>query len=149
MSAAEGRIYSVGYEGLDVAGLLERLRQSRVEIVVDVRFNASSRKRGFSRGPLKAALEEAGFAYLHEPLLGNPPENRAPFRTGDFDEGRRRMRERLVGDSAAALERLVDLARGRRIAVLCLENDQSRCHRQVVVDMAREAAPELETLPLY
>ena len=59
------------------------------------------------------------------------------------------MRERLVGDSAAALERLVDLARGRRIAVLCLENDQSRCHRQVVVDMAREAAPELETLPLY
>jgi uncharacterized protein (DUF488 family) len=149
--AGTGRIYSVGYEGLDVPGLLERLLQSRVELVVDVRFNASSRKRGFSRGPLKAALEAAGIAYLHEPLLGNPPDNRAPFRTGDFETGRQRLRERLslMDDSAAALERLVELAQNRRIAVLCLENDQSRCHRQVVIDMAREAAPELETLPLY
>jgi len=142
-----GRIYSVGYEGLDVPGLLERLLQSRVEIVIDVRFNASSRKPGFSRGPLKSALEAAGIAYLHEPRLGNPPDNRAPFRTGDFDTGRRRMRERLLGESAEALERLVELARGRRVAVLCLENDQSRCHRQVVVDMAREAAPDLEAWP--
>ena len=143
------RIYSVGYEGLEVRGLVERLVQSRVEAVVDVRFNAVSRKRGFSRGPLRAAVEEAGITSVHEPLLGNPPENRAPFKAGDFAEGRRRMREILAeGEPAQALERLVSLARGRRIAVLCLENDQGRCHRQVVVDMALESAPELEVLPL-
>lgn len=143
-----GRIYSVGYEGLDLRGLIERLVQSRVEVVVDVRFNAVSRKRGFSKGSLRAAVEGAGITYVHDPRLGNPPENRAPFHAGDFETGRRRMREILTGDSAGALAELVDLARGRRIAVLCLENDQARCHRQVVVEMALESAPELEALPL-
>ncbi|HLF39886.1 MAG TPA: DUF488 family protein [Acidimicrobiia bacterium] len=64
------------------------------------------------------------------------------------DAGRRRMRERLEGESADALARLVDRARGRRIAVLCLEHDQSRCHRHVILEMIRTAAPDLETLPL-
>lgn len=139
----------MGYEGLDLRGLIERLVQSGVEVVVDVRFTAVSRKRGFSKGPLRAAVEAAGITYLHEPRLGNPPGNRAPFHAGDFETGRRRMREILMGDSADALAELVDLARSRRIAVLCLENDQGRCHRQVVIDMALESAPGLEALPLF
>jgi uncharacterized protein (DUF488 family) len=140
-----GRIYSVGYEGLTVAGLIERLQQSRVEELVDVRANPSSRRPGFSKKKLSESLAAVGIVYRHEALLGNA------FRdVDDFDAAMVLMREHLAaGDAADAVGRLVSSADGRRIAVLCLENDQRRCHRQVVLEAALARDPALEVLPLY
>ncbi len=142
---AGGRIYSVGYEGLSVAGLVERLQQNRIEQLVDVRASPFSRKPGFSQKRLAASLAAGGVEYRHEPLLGNA------FRdVEDFAAAMALMREHLAGgEPAAAVARLVALAEGRRIAVLCLENDQRRCHRQVVLDAALERNPALDVLPLY
>ncbi len=140
-----GRIYSVGYEGLTVAGLVERLQQSRIEELVDVRANPYSRRPGFSRKKLAESLAAAGVAYRHEPLLGNA------FRdVEDFAAAMDLMRSHLAtGDPAEAVDRLVALAEGRRIAVLCLENDQRRCHRQVVLEAAIAREPALDILPLH
>ena len=140
-----GRIYSVGYEGLTVAGLVERLQQSRVEELVDVRANPFSRKPGFSKKKLAESLVTAGIIYRHEPLLGNA------FReVEDFDAAMTLMRDHLAaGEPAEAVVRVVSLAEGRRIAVLCLENDQRRCHRQVVLEAALAREPSLEILPLF
>jgi uncharacterized protein (DUF488 family) len=140
-----GRIYSLGYEGLNVAGLVERLRQSRIEELVDVRANPSSRRPGFSKRRLAESLAAAGIAYRHEPLLGNA------FRhVEEFAAAMDLMRGHLAsGEPAEAVDRLVRLADGRRIAVLCLENDQRRCHRQVVLEAAAARNPEVEILPLY
>jgi uncharacterized protein (DUF488 family) len=141
----EGRIYSIGYEGLSVAGLVERLQQNRVEELVDVRANPFSRRPGFSKKRLAGSLEAAGIAYRHEPLLGNA------FRDiEDFAAAMELMREHLAtGEPAAAIDRLVALADGRRIAVLCLETDQRRCHRQVVLEAALSKEPGLDILPLH
>ena len=140
-----GRIYSLGYEGLTVAGLVERLQQSRVEELVDVRASPYSRRPGFSKKKLAESLAAAGIAYCHEPLLGNA------FRdVEDFDAAMDLMRRHLAtGEPAEAVDRLVARADGRRIAVLCLENDQKRCHRQVVLEAALAREPALEILPLY
>lgn len=139
------RIYSVGYEGLTVAGLIERLQQSRIEELVDVRANPYSRRPGFSKKKLSESLADAGIAYRHEPLLGNA------FRdVEDFAAAMDLMRMHLsAGDPSEAVARLVSLADGRRIAVLCLENDQRRCHRQVVLEAALSREPGLEVLPLF
>jgi uncharacterized protein (DUF488 family) len=142
---ASGRIYSVGYEGLTVDGLVERLQQSRIEELVDVRANPYSRKPGFSRKRLAESLAAAGIMYRHEPLLGNS------FRdVEDFGTAMDLMRGHLaVGEPAEAVARLVDLAADRRIAVLCLENDQRRCHRHVVLEAAVALEPALDVLPLH
>ena len=142
---AGGRIYSVGYEGLTVGGLVERLQQNRIEEVVDVRASPYSRRPGFSKKRLAASLAAAGLAYRHEPLLGNA------FRDlDDFDAAMALMRDHLAaGEPAAAVDRLVALATDRRIAVLCLEADQRRCHRQIVLDAALRRAPDLDILPLH
>jgi uncharacterized protein (DUF488 family) len=142
---AGGRIYSVGYEGLTVPGLVERLQQSRIDELVDVRANPFSRKPGFSKKSLAASLEAAGITYRHEPLLGNA------FRdVEDFGTAMDRMREHLgSGEPAEAVARLVSLADGRRIAVLCLESDQRRCHRHVVLEAALRREPALDILPLH
>jgi uncharacterized protein (DUF488 family) len=134
----------VGYEGLEVAGLVDHLKSARVTMLIDVRLTPVSRKHGFSRKSLSAELESAGITYVHEKALGNPPDNRDSFRRGDGDDGRRRMREMLNNGSGPALQRLVERARDQRIAVLCVERDEGRCHRQVIVEMANEIDPNLE-----
>ena len=135
----------MGYEGLTVGGLVERLLQSRIEELVDVRVTPYSRRPGFSKKRLAASLESAGVSYRHEPLLGNA------FRdVEDFATAMGLMRKHLAeGEPAEAVQRLVSLADGRRIAVLCLESDQRRCHRQVVLEAALARDPGLDILPLH
>ncbi len=143
-----GRIYSVGYEGLTVDGLVELLTGARVAVVIDVRLNPSSRKPGFSRKRLSNRLAEAGIDYIHEKELGNPPDNRESFRNGDGIEGRTRLRSLLLDGDGAALARVVALASQQRIAVLCVEREHHRCHREVIADMVVEQNPDIEILPV-
>ena len=145
---AAGRIYSVGYEGFDVEALAARLASSQVSIVVDVRLNPSSRKRGFSKKSLSAALADVGVDYEHVPELGNPVDNRDSFRRGDGEEGRRRMRTLLENGSRGAVERLAERARTGRIAVLCVERERSRCHRHVITDFVQEIEPTIEVFEI-
>lgn len=58
------------------------------------------------------------------------------------------MRARLSNGSGDALRRLVDLARSDRVAVLCVERDRLRCHRDVITDMAQELEPSIEVVPV-
>lgn len=141
-----GRIYSVGYEGMTLEGLVERLAGARVSVLVDVRLNPSSRKPGFSRKRLSAALAESNISYLHEKELGNPLDNRASFRSGDGETGRERMRGILSNGAGPALDRVVALASQERIAVLCVEREHQRCHRDVITEMAVERNPGIEVL---
>ncbi len=143
-----GRIYSMGYEGLEVKGFIDRLASSKVSLVVDVRLNPLSRKRGFSKKLLSAELHQAGIDYRHEADLGNPTENRDSFRRGDGKEGRRKMRARLENGSGPALKRLIEDARRSRVAVVCVERDDQRCHREVITAMVQEIDPSIEILQI-
>ena len=144
-----GRIYSVGYEGLTLDALVERLAGNRVTTVVDVRLNPISRRPGFSRNRLEAALNAAGIDYIHERTLGNPPENRESFRSGDGEHGRARMRSILANEASEALQRVVDLAANGRVAVLCVEREPHRCHREVIAAAAVEQNPAIEIIPMW
>lgn len=143
-----GRIYSVGYEGLEVETLVDHLVSSKVSLVIDVRLTPQSRRRGFSRKSLSAELQDAGIDYRHEPDLGNPRDNRDSFRRGDGEDGRRRMRDILDNGSGPALLRLIEDARGTRVAVLCVERELHRCHRHVITEMVREIDPSIEVLQI-
>jgi hypothetical protein len=143
-----GRIYSVGYEGLRVPGLVDALVAAGVSLLVDVRLNPVSRKPGWSKNPLRASLEAASIDYRHEATLGNPPDNRDGFRQGDGQAARRRLGAILVDRSGDALQRLVDDARERRIAVLCVERSARHCHRQLVTDMAQQIDPGIEVVDI-
>ncbi len=143
-----GRIYSVGYEGMTVSGLVDRLTGARVSVLVDVRLNPVSRKPGFSRRRLTEALHDAGIAYVHEKELGNPPDNRDSFRQRDGQDGRARMRAILTNGASAALDRVVELATAQRIAILCVERDRQRCHRDVITEMVLERQPAIEVFQI-
>src|SRR5437016_6292051 len=116
-----GMVFTIGYEGRSLGDLVYVLKAHRVQVVLDVRENAVSRKPGFAKSALGRALEAEGIHYRHEPLLGNPRENRDGFRKGDRLTARRRYLEHLNNGSRDAYEAFVELAMGNRVALLCFE----------------------------
>lgn len=125
----------IGYEGLALDVFIDQLLAEQVQILVDVRQTPLSRKRGFSKTPLSAALEAAGIQYLHRRELGNPKENREAFHTGAVATGRRRFAQHIARPEAQqALAEVADLSRTAKVALLCFEADVERCHRHVLLE---------------
>jgi uncharacterized protein (DUF488 family) len=143
MQRKDHRMIGIGYEGLSVEALIARLRVQEVDVLVDVRLNAISRKAGYSKRSLAAALEDAGIRYVHDPRLGNPKENRAGYAELGSEAGERareQFRERLDDEqAAAAVQDLSALLDAHSVAVLCVEADERHCHREQVMAAAREA----------
>jgi uncharacterized protein (DUF488 family) len=141
-SAAAPALFSVGYEGRDLDEFVRLLRAHGVTVLLDVRLNAISRKPGFSKSRLTAALADAGIGYRHARALGNPKDNREPFHSPDRRPGLRVFRALLASDDAGLeLGRLAELLGTERVAVFCFERDHNRCHRQVIVDHAGAGLP--------
>ena len=67
-------LISIGYEGRNLDALIEQLKVSNVNTLVDVRLNAISRKPGLSKRRLAEALRAEGIRYLHSRDLRETPE---------------------------------------------------------------------------
>lgn len=137
------QLATIGYESTTVPRFLDALREAGVELVVDVRALASSRRPGFAKTRLAANLAGAGIDYLHLRGLGTPAEGRAAARAGRHDELREIFLEHLATPGAQAeLEALAEIVRsGRRACLLCLEADPSHCHRSMVAEALAERVP--------
>ena len=136
--AAKTKLFTIGYERRSLTQLARDLQGAGVERVVDVRLTPQSRKKGFSLMSLFQNLRKAGIAYEHMSELGNPPELRDDFRKASGGRGRARYRAMLENGRAEYVERLVRLARAQPTAILCLEHDHERCHRETIADVAEE-----------
>ena len=127
---------TIGYEGATVQGFLEALRVAHVELLIDVRAVAMSRRPGFAKTRLAANLAETGIEYLHLRGLGTPADGRAAARAGRHNEMKRIYLEHLATPVAQTdlliLEGIVQS--GRSVALLCFEADPSHCHRSLIVD---------------
>ncbi len=130
-----GPVFTIGYEEATPARLLESLKGAGVTTLVDVRALANSRRPGFAKRALSAALAEAGIAYRHLPALGTPAEGRLAVREGRPEVMQRIFAAKLAGvEAQAALAGLADQARRETICLLCLEADPRRCHRTLVAE---------------
>ncbi len=138
-------VSTIGYEDTTVPRFLETLRGGGVELLVDVRAVAGSRRPGFAKTRLSENLAGAGIDYLHLRGLGTPADGRAAARAGKHDEMHRVFREHLETPQAQdELEQLADLVRsGRRVCLLCLEADPAHCHRSLVAE-ALDGLVEIE-----
>jgi uncharacterized protein (DUF488 family) len=142
-------VFTIGYEGLDQERLVAALRDAGVGLLADVRAVANSRKRGFSKGALKAGLEAAGLAYTHARSLGTPKAGRAAARAHDADLMRRIYCEEVLdtADGGLALDALAEMAAAAPTCLLCFERDPERCHRRVLAE--RLEARGLTTVDLF
>ena len=133
------KLATIGYETDTQGGMIARLKAADVELVLDVRAVASSRKAGFSKTLLGASLKDQGIDYLHLRPLGTPKPGREAARAGRIDEMHAIFNAHLEEPEAVlALAQATELAKEKRIALLCYEDDPNCCHRQIVAERIRE-----------
>jgi len=136
-------IATIGYEDTTVPRFLETLQEADLDLLVDVRAVASSRRPGFAKTKLAANVGTIGMEYLHLRDLGTPAEGRAAARAGRYDELRAIYLEHLATPEAQEqLETLAGLVRGgRRVCLLCFEADPEHCHRSMVAEALQALVP--------
>src|SRR5688572_14969696 len=76
-------IYTIGYAGAEPSAFLRTLQAAGVKLVLDIRAQPVSRKKGFSKNQLAALLASAGIAYRHLRGLGTPKAGRDAAKSGD------------------------------------------------------------------
>ena len=131
-----GPVFTIGYQGATVPGVLDALRETRVDLLADIRAVASSRRPGFAKTALAANVAKIGVEYLHLRGLGTPADGRAAARSGKHEAMRRIFLAHLATDVAQTqLATLTSLVRdGRRVCLLCFEADAAHCHRTLVAN---------------
>ena len=128
-------IYTIGYEGVTQAAVVDALKEAGVELLADIRYLPLSRRPGFSKNSLKSAVEEAGIAYRHFRQLGSPADGRAAARRGDHAELARIYAGQLeLPEAMAQMGELRELAEDKKVALLCYERAASECHRSLLYD---------------
>ena len=126
---------TIGYEGKTLEEMLGELKAAGVEIVLDVRAVAASRRPGFSKTALSGALREQGIDYLHLRPLGTPAAGREAARKGRIGEMRAIYADQLeTPEAGLAMEQALSEAGERHAALLCYEKEASDCHRTLLAE---------------
>lgn len=132
-------LFTFGYEGLTIDGFIARLKDVKVNLIVDVRELPLSRKKGFSKTAFREHLAAAGIGYEHWPALGCPKTVRDQYRKdGDWAAYVRGFMAHL-GTVKTEVRDLVATARDHRACLVCFEADFAFCHRIYVAHAVRAA----------
>jgi len=132
-------IGSIGYENYhSVEDFARLLADSGVEQLVDVRELPISRRRGFAKSALAAALAEQSVEYVHLRSMGNPKEFRDLYKSGKVAEGRAGYEHLLTHERTDELRELATTIQAKRSALMCVEAEEDVCHRQVIFEALRD-----------
>jgi uncharacterized protein (DUF488 family) len=142
------KLATIGYESATQADVIDRLKTAGVEVLVDVRAIAASRRAGFSKTLLAASLNEAGIGYVHLRQLGTPKPGRDAARKGRIAEMHAIFEDHMAEPGAQLeLAKATEMAREKKIALLCYEADHAGCHRAILANRIRdELGCEIEPL---
>lgn len=141
------RIFTIGYEGTTMPEFIAALQAAGVQRVIDVRALPLSRRPGFSKTPLRGALDEAGIEYVHLKALGTPAEGRNAARAGRHAELERIYAGQLeLPEAIAQSAQMLELAAEKPSALLCFEREPRHCHRTLLLGAV---APHVEIVDLF
>ncbi|MCD1294356.1 hypothetical protein CUJ83_05005 [Methanocella sp. CWC-04] len=133
--------FTVGYERTGSEDLYLLLKSFGVNCLVDVREVPWSRVPDYRKSALERRLEEYGEKYGHRiryvsmPGLGNPEENR---KSDKKEEEHADHYRRYALGKTLELERLRQLIKTSRTALMCYEKDPQKCHRSILARIMEE-----------
>lgn len=147
--AKSKKLFTVGYEQTPPKAVYDELENAGVKLLVDVRAVTSSRRPGFSKNQLAAALDERGIAYLHLRGLGTPKEGRLAARSGDIKTLEKIYSAHLKKPEAREeMDELATLVmKAGPVCLLCYERDHTNCHRTFIAEIIQKRdGVEIENL---
>lgn len=130
-------LWTIGHSTRDWDDFLALLCESGIEVLVDVRrFAGSRRNPQFSPDAMAPALQAAGIEYLPMPDFGGRRKTSADSPNGAWRVAAFRGYADYMAthDFVRAREHLMQLANEKRCAVMCAEAVWWRCHRRLISD---------------
>ena len=132
-------LYTIGYEKALLKDVIATLNVAGVATLLDVRDRPISRRPGFSKRQLAAAVEDAGMQYVHLAALGTPPEGRLANRRREWERFWGIVEEKLGRPEAELdLYQAAEIAEGVPSCLLCYEADWQVCHRRRIAELLAE-----------
>ena len=129
--------WTIGHSTRTIEEFVDLLRHYQIEILVDVRhFPGSRRLPHFNQALLHDTLVTAGIRYEHLVELGG----RRPVRADSHNVAWRNASFRGYADYMETqpfrdgVDRLLEIARAGRTAIMCSEAVWWRCHRSMIAD---------------
>ena len=126
--------YTIGYEKKSIDFFMNQIIQNKITKLIDVRKNAFSMKRGFSKSVLKKTLEDAGIKYEHISELGIESDKRQKLETKEDYEKLFKEYRKTLPKKQNELNYVNKAGENERIAIMCFEKDPSYCHRGQISD---------------
>lgn len=129
---------TLGYQGTNLDSFIEFLKRNEIKVLIDVRENPISRKKGFSKNSLRKAVVENEINYVHFPALGSEREIRKEYRiTKDWEKFSVKYNEYLNSRNED-LNELTDLIDNNHCCLMCFEADYHLCHRSIITDVLKD-----------
>ena len=128
-------VYSIGHSHHDVETFIGLLRCHSIASVVDVRSQPYSRwVPAFNRKMLTRSLTESGVSYMFMgDSLGGRPADPSLYAGGQAEGILDYDRLMATPGFRAGIQRLLELAREGRVAIMCSEGDFRHCHRHLLI----------------
>jgi uncharacterized protein (DUF488 family) len=133
-------VFTVGHSNRSLDDFVALLSECQVDLVVDVRRIPMSRSNPqFNKDTLPEVLAASAVAYEHVAALGGrrgrrPGVSREVNALWTNDSFHNYADYALSAEFRAGLDRLHDVARVTRCAIMCSEAVWWRCHRRIVAD---------------
>jgi hypothetical protein len=130
-------IWTIGHSTRTLGEFIDLLHQNQVATLVDVRhFPGSRRFPHFHKESLRGSLTDAGIRYEHLVELGGrrpvrPDSHNIAWRNASFRGYADYMETQPFRDG---VDRLLEIARSCRTAIMCSEAVWWRCHRSMIAD---------------
>jgi len=131
------KLWTIGHSNREWAVFAGMLAEARIEVLVDVRrFAGSRRNPQFSGESMANALPREGIEYLPLPELGGRRKPRPDTRnTAWRNDSFRGYADYMETEQwQGARNRLAQLAQSRRTAIMCAEALWWQCHRGLIAD---------------
>jgi uncharacterized protein (DUF488 family) len=129
-------LYSIGYEKALLQDVIAALLAAGITTLIDVRDRPISRRPGFSKRQLAAAIEAAGMRYVHLSALGTPPEGRLAGRRREWDRFWTIVEDKLARPEAELeLCHAAQIVKAEPCCLLCYEADWRVCHRRRIAEI--------------
>jgi len=137
-NAAALVVFTIGYSGRTLPEFIGVLQGAGVTRVVDIRELPLSRRRGFSKTPLREALAKNGIEYVHVRAAGNP------YRAQKHDIERcLALYSRHLDSHPEAVAEVAGVLVGNTGVLLCFEAEAAECHRSILGERLRTMNPRI------
>ena len=135
-------LYTIGHSNILASRLIDLLKQHDIRILVDVRSSPYSQySPQFNRENLKKTVMEAGLEYKFAgEFLGGRPKDPSCYKNQQVPDGKAEYLQLVDYPTVMTkdwfkkgINRLIEISREGRTAILCSEENPAHCHRHHLI----------------